>query len=372
MSELLKKRQSVKVRNSNFELMRIIMMILIVAHHLVVNSGISDFYDFNNVTANMIFLQLFGMFGKTAINCFTLITGYFMVKSNITIQKFLKLYLEVKFYKFVIYAVFLLTGYEQFSFGGLFKTIFSVAYGANVGYTGTFVVMFLFIPILNILVHAMNKCQYQYLLLLIFVYFTVFSTFIMNDTFDFTAWLICVYFIGGYIRLYSNKWFESAKIAAIMTAVSIVLMSASVIVVNFIGSRFGFESYYHMISNSNKLLAVMCSVSVFLLFKNMDIKQSRFINTIAASAFGVLQIHAGSDAMRKFLWNDLLKIDQLYNSKYLIVYAVIYVIAIYIVCTFIDYLRIALLEKPLFKTLNILINNKSDRILNLWETNISK
>ena len=29
------------------------------------------------------------MFGKTGINCFTLLTGYFMVKSNITLKKFL-------------------------------------------------------------------------------------------------------------------------------------------------------------------------------------------------------------------------------------------------------------------------------------------
>ena len=47
-------------RDSNFELFRIVLMLLIVAHHYVVNSGISQLYDFNHITGNMIFLQLFG------------------------------------------------------------------------------------------------------------------------------------------------------------------------------------------------------------------------------------------------------------------------------------------------------------------------
>ena len=104
-------------------------MLLIIAHHYVVNSGISELYDFNNITGNMIFLQLFGFAGKIGINCFVFITGYFMIKSQFKFQKLLKLYLEIKFYKLVIYVLFLMTGYEVFSVSGCLKTVFNIAYG---------------------------------------------------------------------------------------------------------------------------------------------------------------------------------------------------------------------------------------------------
>lgn len=52
------------IRNSNLELLRIVIMLLIVLHHYVVNSGISDLYDFSHITGNMIFTQIVGCAGK--------------------------------------------------------------------------------------------------------------------------------------------------------------------------------------------------------------------------------------------------------------------------------------------------------------------
>ena len=79
----IQKSADVKKRDSNLELYRIITMILIVAHHYVVNSGLTDplgpIYQ-TPLSFPSIFLLLFGAWGKTGINCFVLITGYFMCK----------------------------------------------------------------------------------------------------------------------------------------------------------------------------------------------------------------------------------------------------------------------------------------------------
>ena len=99
-----------KVRNSNLELYRIIVMLLIVMHHYVVNSGLFEIMQSSDLTFNSISLYLLGMWGKTGINCFVLITGYFMCKSEISIKKFLKLVLEVIFYKVIIYIIFVFCG----------------------------------------------------------------------------------------------------------------------------------------------------------------------------------------------------------------------------------------------------------------------
>lgn len=88
--------KSPKQRSSNLELYRIIVMMLIVAHHYVVLSGLAGTEGVLNhdpLSVNSIYLYLFGMWGKTGINCFMLITGYFMCTSNISWRKFIKLYL---------------------------------------------------------------------------------------------------------------------------------------------------------------------------------------------------------------------------------------------------------------------------------------
>jgi hypothetical protein len=64
-----------KVRNSNLELYRILVMLAIVAHHYVVNSGLMSLMDADPLNLKSIFLYLVGMWGKTGINCFVLITG---------------------------------------------------------------------------------------------------------------------------------------------------------------------------------------------------------------------------------------------------------------------------------------------------------
>lgn len=336
-------------RNSNFELFRIFLMLFIIAHHYVVNSGLTKLYDFSDITPNMIFLQIYGMFGKTVINCFTLITGYFMVKSNITLKKFLKIYLEVKFYYFLLFLVFFITGYESISIKGLIKTVFSVVYEAGNLYTGTFIMFFLFIPFLNILIKGMDKKQHERILLLTICYFTVFSTFFKHDTFSFIGWMMVCYLIGSYIRLYPCKAFESKRYAILCLAVTVILMVLSILVIDFVGIKWGIDNYYYMLSDSHKFLALTCSLSAFLLFKNMNIKQNKVINRVAASTFGILLIHANSDTMRRFLWKDLFNNTAFYDSGILVLHAIGSVFAVYIVCLAIDQMRIKCIERPLLK-----------------------
>lgn len=324
-------------------------MLLIIAHHYVVNSGISELYDFNNITGNMIFLQLFGFAGKIGINCFVFITGYFMIKSQFKFQKLLKLYLEIKFYKLVIYVLFLMTGYEVFSVSGCLKTVFNIAYGVEAGFTGTFIFLYMLIPFINEMLLNLNQKLHLILIGILGFLYTIISTFsLFHDTYSNLGWMITTYIIAAYVRLYPCKWFENKKLYIWSTILSVGLSWASILVVDFVGSKVGFKNYYHMVANEHKFLALACSFSLFMLFKNIKIKQNKVINTVAASTFGVFLIHANSDAMRKFLWQDVLHNASYYDSPFLAVHAILSVILVYIVCVCIDQLRMRFLEKPLF------------------------
>ena len=327
------------------------MMLSLIAHHFTVNSGLTDLFDLNNITGNMIFLQIFGMWGKTAINVFTLITGYFMVKSDLTWKKWLKLILEAVFYTYLFYIIFLVSGYEPFSLKEFIKTILFVPYDAGRYYTGSMIIMMLFIPFANILIRAMTKRQYQILLGLSLLYFTGISTFLKNDVFDFVFWMLVVYFIGGYIRIYPCRW-DNIRYGILGTVCSIVLMILSILTIDFVGSKFGLETYYYFVSDANKILAVAAAISIFIMFKNWKLGYIKWINVIASTTFGVLLVHANSATIRRFLWIDVFDNVGHYNDSNLILYACGVVILVYVIAVCIDILRMKFVEKPVFNWLS--------------------
>lgn len=88
-----------------------------------------------------------------------------------------------------------------------------------------------------------------------------------------------------------------------MTLLLFVLCVGSVVGSMYLCS--GSEKYpvvYRYVADYPKPLAVLFSVFAFAFFKNINIKQSKIINTISATTFGVLLIHSNSDAMRIWLW----------------------------------------------------------------------
>ena len=108
---------------------------------------------------------------------------------------------------------------------------------------------------------------------------------------------------------------------------------------------------YYLVSDSNAILAVIVSICAFMFFKNIPLRYSKWINRVGASTFGVLLIHANSDAMRQWLWKDTLN-NVGHYAENIYLHSIVSVLSIFIICTIIDQLRIEFIEKPLFKLLD--------------------
>ena len=329
-------------------------MTLVVAHHFVINSGVKKYFDYSNITSNMVFLQLWGMWGKTAINVFVLITGYFMCTSKLTVKRVGKIFLEAKFYQILIFAVLFFAGYQSAGIHDLADLLFGYVRNPNNGFAASFLLFYLFIPFYNMLIQKMDHKQFRYLLGIALLYFTIVPTLLLSDSvFSEPLWYMILYFVAAYIRLYPPKWTGSNTFCGVVLIVTILVSYASVLAVDFVGVRFGFHKAYYMVSDSHHLFAFVIGVFAFLLFKNWNLKPSKVINQIAGTTFGVLCIHSASDAMRSFLWGDLLDVPGHFDLPLhgLILYSVASVVGVFTVCALIDMLRIHFIEKPLLRWL---------------------
>ena len=331
-----------KERNSNLELYRIITMMLIVAHHYVVNSGLIQVMPNSETTNNSIFLYIFGMWGKTGINCFMLITGYFMCKSNITIRKFLKLLLEVEFYKIIIYFIFIISGYEAFTLKGCIKSLLPITSVAS-GFTSCFLLFYLCIPFLNILIQNLTKEMHKKLLYLSLGIYTILYTLPgIYVAYNYVSWFCILYFIASYTRIYGIYPNISTTQWGWLSLISVFLSISSVLLL------INTSHTFWLVSDSNAIFAVTTAVCSFMYFKGINLKQSKLINLIGGSTFGVLLIHANSDTMRQWLWKDTLNNVSYFNSETLIFHAIASVIIIFAICIVIDRIRIITVEKYVF------------------------
>ena len=291
-------------------------------------------------SVNKMFALCFGFGGKMAINVFLLITGYFMCKKEFCWQKVIKLLCLMVFYRWIIYAIFILARYEKFSSLEFIKTILFVPLDFGRGFSSSFLGIYLLIPFLNKAIQNFEKKDLQYLILTLVFLFTVLSSFFLNSAFEYIGWYATVYFIGAYLRLYPIGFLKNTKTCFFLSAASLAMCYASVIFISFVGAKLNKNlPVYWFLNDSNKILAIFTAVSLFCLFENLKIGYIKIINTLAASTFGILLIHASSDTMRNWLWNDVFHSAEAYSNNLFPLYASGAVFAVYSVCFAIDFIR---------------------------------
>lgn len=303
-------------RDSNLELYRIVVMLLIIAHHYVVNSGLTSSTDpvFGNLPSwRSVFLLVFGAYGKTGINCFVLITGYFMCTDRITLKKYCKLLLEVLFYSLVIYLIFCVAKYDTLSLTHLIDAVWPIKEVGS-GFTSAFLLFYLLIPFLNILIR--NMCKNQHLLLVVLclsIYTLLGSSIKISVQMNYVTWFSVVYMIAAYLRLYPRACYANTRLWGLMTLFSAMLAGVSVIVCCMLRDKYTVLSPFEFVADSNKIFAVTTSIFSFLFAKSIKIPYSKWINKLGSATFGVLQIHTHSSAMRTWLWRDLLNNVEMFN-----------------------------------------------------------
>ena len=326
--EAITKEQTSQVqsRQSNFELLRIICMVLIVAHHFSMHSVLPD----NVFGFNKFLFDAFAVGGKIAVNVFIFITGYFMVKSSFKPKKLLYLVLQTFFYCCLIYFLFLILGYYTFDVTEMFDYVlgFYTKYWFMTGY----LILYALSPFLNKII---NNSSQKSLILLILIAIALQNNLINIDLGN-LVWFCTMYFIGAYIRIYPNKIINSFRFNLILT----IILFIAIILFNTLLKI--------SLWDLKNIVGVLASITLFCLFKNINIKNNKVINFISSATLGIYLIH-DNPIVRPVLWNNWLNVGYHIQSNNFWIFTICAVLLVFTVCLIIEILRI-LLDK-LFKKL---------------------
>lgn len=356
-----------KGRQSNLELLRIVAMCLIIAHHYVVNSSVKALYSMTAHPSRTIFLQFWGMLGKPAINMFVLITGWFMCTSKLTPTRYLKVVGPILLYRIARRIVEFALGLSTLSWKSLATIPLSLLSeaGHNGSFSASFTVFYLLIPALNAAIQRLDRRSHGLVLISLLALQTGLGTFLGNKyLFNEVSWFCIIYLLAAYLRLHGGAWTSDLSLCVRGLACSLVLCWAFIVAMDLI--HFNTKTFYHLVSNPSRLGSLAIGLFAFLVFRNLNIPQSRVINRIAAASFGVLLVHANSLA-RRLLW----KPGGLFDVKWafghlplplLVLHAAGAVVTVYALGFIIDAVEKAIIAKPLYRHLDRRAKTNSPRL----------
>ena len=313
-----------KKRESNFELLRIISMLMIVAFHCVFKSGFSLPGELG---VNSFIIYTFWLLGELGVNIFILISGYFMIKGSFKIHKFIDLIMQVIFYSALSYLLSCLLTDVSFS-----MLDFALNLIPRYWFVRTYLLIYIISPYLNKFLTRLSKKNLRILLLVCLVIWcivpTIFGVF-KKSTEDFffynrNIWLIMVYCVGAYIRLFHTQR-KTSKFYWVLTSVFFVLLVLSIPIFNYFGKSMNINAVYFW--TPNNIVTFCLSLCLFIAFFNLKVTHNKTINLIASASFGVYLLHDG--CLSKFIWSSF-NVASYIKSPTLIIRILLSVILIYV------------------------------------------
>lgn len=361
-----------KERDMKFELLRIVAMIMIICWHYVSHGGAVPSTDFLSI--NYILAWLVKAFCVVAVNCYVLISGYYLIESKFKVKKIVKLWIQVAFYSITVFMILVIFGKSEFNILNVLRSIFPII-NNNYWFVTAYFGLYLVFPFLNILIKSITKKQFQYLLTILsvlLVFITTFSPF-GNDIIDpqkgySFIWFVFLYFVAAYIRLYYVENKKKSYYLCIYCICSLLTFLTNIIITS-LSTRFDvLTNYIDIPYQYSPLLVIIASIMLFLFFKNLKIKNvkiNKIIGIISSTTFGIYLIH-DNNCLRYVLWKDIIHANRFYNSNYFILHLIVSVICVFIVCSIISYIvnkLLQLLEKrlPKLEKIDNIINENNEK-----------
>ena len=335
-----------KTRSSNFELLRIIAILLIISGHLSSEGGVLE----ATTGFNHDFVLAVASGARIAVNLFLMLGCWFMVDSKFSTKRIIKLYSAVWIYSAFITVI--LIAAKQNTQISLVETIesFFFFFFRTIWYATIYIMLIIIAPAINKLFEIEER-KLRILIIVLFIFISGFSTIAgFQDTYLCAlSWFVFIYIFIGYYKLYlKDKWGGLRNTILLLLG---VIMYCGAVILRIV-------VYHHnsgMLALVGKVIdtwvvdyksvpSFLCSLLIFIFFARINIKRSKVINTLAAGTFGAYIIHQ-VPAFRHVLWYDIYNTMAWSNSKLLPFLYLGTVLSFFILAALIDLLRRNFVEK---------------------------
>lgn len=264
------------------------------------------------------FVLLINTFSIVAVNCFVLITGYFLSIGTVKFKKLIMLWLQVWMYSVGIYLCLCVipgTGvvfeFKQFVKCGL--PLLTNQYW----FFKCYVLLYLIAPILNILIREFNKEMYQKVLFLLLIIFSgIPSVNIFGDTFGTNGgysltWFAVLYLVAGYIRRYPLQ----LTFNPIWIYIGSCLVLCIVRLVGNLGNSV-ITTVAQLQLQYNGPLVFIASTALLLcctfVNRNFALPAQSIIQRVSSATFGVYLVH-DHGILSPIIWNDWARLTDTVN-----------------------------------------------------------
>lgn len=306
-------------RAVNFEALRILSMLMIVTYHCMVHGNVM-----NNVPAysvNWLLYSLFYPLLQVGVNCYVLISGYFLCDSRFKASKMLNLWSTTVFWSVGLRFFAIAISHAEVSIVEIVKAFIPITQ-REYWFVTTYLLMYLCTPFLNSAIRHMTQRQHASALLMSFAVFIVLQNAFFWNNFTFASdhspiFFFILYITSAYIRKYppaKRNWGVRYLLAALMVFVldtAVTLLSKRLLGYVFGGTAF---------TTFNSVPVYLESIFLFLAFRELRIQNkwlSKMILTISPLIFGVYLIHDHND-IRSLLWVKLFHCHEWGNDPFLL------------------------------------------------------
>lgn len=337
---------SVKTRESSFELLRILLMMMIIAGHVSVNHETKYV-----LTSADELIKLFSHGAIcVAVNCFILLSGYFSIQYKK--ERLIRLGFQTFFYSTTFMFLALVLGWRVFNprkdlFA--FLPIITKQYW----FVTCYVVLYIFSPWLNVFVDNLKKDVYRKFLIIGVVVFYLWPTinylinapqFVKDAGYGIVNFVF-LYLLGRYINLYyednhSSRFYFNGYLLS-----TVVLFICQYSLSWILG--FEFTSWL----SYNTIFCLIGSVCLLLAFKNISVHLP-IVNYWARPCLAVYLIHMAPDVL-VVLCCTYVGIQYYHGLSWLLLLITLPVV-IYFVCALIEICRREIMYKIENKIVSLL------------------
>lgn len=329
------------MRESNFELLRIIAMFMVLVIH-------ANFVSLPRPMATELitdpvasgFRYMTESLGIVGVNVFVLISGWFRIKTDV--RRVLKFVFQILFFWVGGYVVCMLVGDVKLSWRGISECF---AFSRWDWFIKSYAFLFIIAPVLNAFVDQASKRQLLSVVIAFFLFQSTYGWIGGASRFFVRGYgplsFIGLYLLAQYVRSFSeqgkNTLFVFSKQLDILFYFILCIINTvfALIIVK------SYPSYYNLCFAYCNPIIVMASLYLLLFFSKLKIKQSRFINWLGASCFAVYLLHSQIN-IRDVFNSIVVYLDASFRGVIAICLIFLFLVLVFVVSVLADQIRIIL------------------------------